>query len=274
MLHHQVLASPQATQTALVLHGALGSGQNFRGFIKKLGELRPEYSFILVDLRNHGQSHPAPPPHTLENAALDLLAVLEAHPELPPTTTLIGHSFGGKTAIEFVRVAPAQAQQTLRQVWVLDANPGAQEGGEGHDVLRVVSAVRKVPLPIPNRQHVIQSLKEQGMSDGLASWMTTNIQREGNTYRWAFDLDGIVALLDDYFGRNLWPFLAQARQAPQFHLVVAERSDRWNGEMTARAKQLGPETQCRVHTLLDAGHWVHVDNPDGLLSMLDEHLPR
>lgn len=274
VLHHQVLPSPHATRTALVLHGALGSGQNFRGFIKKLGQSHPEYCFVLVDLRNHGQSHPAPPPHTLENAARDLKALIEANPELPPTTTLIGHSFGGKVAIEFVRSGPDDARAKLQQVWVLDANPGAQQANDEHEVLQVVTAVRNVPLPIPNRQHVIDSLRAQGMSQGLANWMTTNIEREGSEYRWAFDLDGIVALLKDYFGKDLWPFLATPRQSPEFHFVVAEKSDRWNGEMTERARQLGPETGCHVHVLENAGHWLHVDNPAGLLDILDAHLAK
>ena len=256
-----------------MLHGALGSAQNFCGFVKKLSDARSDYSYVLVDLRTTAR-HPAPGPHTLQQCALDLVCVVTANPELPPLTTLIGHSFGGKVAIEFARSAPASNSRTLDQVWVLDSNPGPQNPGEDHEVLRVVTAVRNVPLPIPNRQHVVQHLMGAGMSAGLANWMTTNVAREGNEYRWTFDLDGIVELLGDYFNRDLWPFLEQARTAPEFHMVVAERSDRWNGEMTARARALGPQTQTTVHILENAGHWVHVDNPEGLLAMFTEGLRR
>lgn len=269
-LSHQVIINVGASRTAFVLHGALGSAQNFRGFVKKLSDVRSDYSYVLVDLRNHGTSHPAPGPNTLEQCALDLVSVVVAHPELPPLTTLIGHSFGGKVAVEFARSAPASNVEALEQVWILDSNPGPQSPGEDHEVLRVVAAVKGVPLPIPNRQHVVQHLMGVGMSSGLANWMTTNIVREGNDYRWVFDLDGIVELLHDYFHRDLWPFLEQPRTSPEFHLVVAERSDRWNGEMTARARSLGPESLATVHILENAGHWVHVDNPEGLLRMLSE----
>lgn len=272
VLSHQVIVNVGASRTAFVLHGALGSAQNFRGFIKKLSEVRTDYSYVLVDLRNHGTSHPAPGPNTLEQCARDLVGVVTANPELPPLTTLIGHSFGGKVAVEFARSAPASNVQTLEQIWVLDSNPGPQNPGEDHEVLRVVAAVESVPLPIPSRQHVVQHLMSVGMSAGLANWMTTNIVREGNEYRWVFDLAGIRELLGDYFGRDLWPFLGQARTSPEFHLVVAERSDRWNGEMTAKARALGSETRARVHILENAGHWVHVDNPEGLLKMLAEGL--
>ncbi len=272
VLTHQIIPNVGASRTAFVLHGALGSAQNFRGFVKKLSEARTDYSYVLVDLRNHGTSHPAPGPNTLEQCARDLVGVIDANPELPPLTTLIGHSFGGKVAIEFARSAPAAQLQTLDQVWVLDSNPGPQSAGEDHEVLRVVAAVKGVPLPIPNRQHVVQHLMNAGMSSGLANWMTTNIARAGNDYRWVFDVDGIVELLEDYFGRDLWPFLEQPRAKPEFHLVVAERSDRWNGEMTARANALPPESKAFVHILENSGHWVHVDNPEGLLEMLSAGL--
>lgn len=274
VLSHTVVSSATATRTALVLHGALGSGQNFRSFVKRLSDARPDYTFVLVDLRNHGSSHPAPGPHTLEQCALDLLGVIDAHPELPRVTTIIGHSFGGKVAIEFVRSAPSSYVSVLEQIWVLDSNPGAQKPGEDHEITRVVAAVRQVPLPIVSRQHVVENLMRVGMSSGLSNWMTTNVVREGNTYRWAFDLEGIVTLLHDYFSKDLWPFLAEARQQPEFHFVVAERSDRWNGEMTDKARQLGPSTRAQVHILPNAGHWVHVDNPDGLLEVMSNGMSR
>ena len=87
-----VVSGDEATQAALVLHGALGSGQNFRSFVRKLAARRPDYSFVLVDLRNHGSSHSPPPPHTLAAAAGDLRALTQALPELPPVKAVIGHS--------------------------------------------------------------------------------------------------------------------------------------------------------------------------------------
>lgn len=274
VLSHTVITSESAVQTALVLHGALGSGQNFRSFIKRLSERRPDYAYVLVDLRNHGSSHPAPGPHTLEQCALDLVGVIEANPELPKVTSIIGHSFGGKVAIQFVATAPKPHVDNLEQIWVLDSNPGAQEPGDNHEISRVVAAVRHVPLPLVSRQHVVESLMKVGMSSGLSNWMTTNVVREGNAYRWAFDLDGIVTLLKDYFSKDLWPFLAQPRTRPEIHFVVAERSDRWNGEMTEKAHQLPEHSRATVHILPNAGHWVHVDNPEGLLDMLGQGMSR
>ena len=48
------------------------------------------------------------------------------------------------------------------------------------------------------------------------------------------------------------------------HLVRALWSDRWDAESIETLEELG---EGQYHTL-DAGHWLHVDNPEGLLKML------
>ena len=58
---HDIVIAPGAdpTATAFVLHGILGSRRNWRGFVRKLAPRLPDWRFVLVDLRNHGDSHGA-----------------------------------------------------------------------------------------------------------------------------------------------------------------------------------------------------------------------
>jgi len=269
ILHHRLIEPEGARKTAFVLHGALGSGQNFTRFVQRLAKERPEYRYVLPDLRHHGQSSGAPPPNTLAACAADLSRlgeVLGGPPEL-----VIGHSFGGKVAIEYARQQPAR----LEQVWVLDSLPGAQPAGiEDSEIIRVMNAVRSVPMPATSRRDVTSHLVQQcGLSSGLAEWMGTNLKRENDRYVWVFDTRAIEELMVDYFRVDLWPFLAEARERPEFRLVVAERSDRWTPEMRKRARELPPSARAVYHELKNSGHWVHVDNPDGLLEMMRAHLP-
>ena len=277
LLHHRLVEAEGATETAYVLHGALGSGQNFTRFIQRLARERPEYRYVLVDLRHHGQSAGAPPPDTLAACAGDLSALAVSLGQAP--RVVIGHSFGGKVALEYARQAPPG----LEQVWVLDAVPGTQDGLGGSEINRVIEAVRSVPMPAASRRDVVTFLAERaGLSSGIAEWMSTNLKREGQGYTWVFDLDAIEALMADYFRVDLWPFLAEARQRPastsrqrsalEIRLVVAERSDRWTPALRERARRLPPETRVVYHELPRSGHWVHVDNPDDLLALLREHL--
>jgi pimeloyl-ACP methyl ester carboxylesterase len=265
--HHRLIEASGATKTAFVLHGALGSGQNFSRFTQRLARERPEYRYVLVDLRHHGQSSGAPPPNTLAACAADLLALAGSLGQLPQV--VIGHSFGGKVAVEYARQTPPE----LAQVWVLDAVPGVVDGRGGGEIAQVIAAVRSVPMPAASRRDVVTFLAEHaGLSSGTAEWMSTNLKREGQGYAWVFDLDAIEALMADYFRVDLWPFLAEPRERPEFRLVVAERSDRWTPALRERAQELLPSTRVVYHELPRSGHWVHVDNPDGLLALLREHL--
>jgi pimeloyl-ACP methyl ester carboxylesterase len=252
---------------AFVLHGALGSGQNFSRFTQKLAAQRPEYRYALVDLRHHGHSTGAPPPNTLAACAEDLAALGRALGEAPKV--LIGHSFGGKVALEYAR----QGAPELAQAWVLDSVPGAQSATDDSEISRVIAAVRAVPVPAASRRDVVLHLvAESGLSSGLAEWMATNLKREGEHYTWLFDVDAIEELMADYFRVDLWRFLAEPRERPEIELVVAERSERWTPENRARARALPPSTGVVYHELANSGHWVHVDNPEGLLALMREHL--
>jgi pimeloyl-ACP methyl ester carboxylesterase len=267
LLHHRVIEAASGAaggRLAFVLHGVLGSGQNFSRFISKLCDERPDFRYVLVDLRHHGQSSGAPPPDTIAACARDL-AALAVHLGGAPEV-LIGHSFGGKVAIEYARQRQAESDP-LRQVWVLDSVPGTQSGGQS-EISEVIRAVRSVPVPAQSRRDVVARLVAEGLSSGLAEWMATNLKRQGESYVWTFDLDAIEELLRDYYRVDLWDYLAQPRERPEFELVVAERSDRWDPALRERAQALPPSARAHYHPLRNSGHWVHVDNPTDLQALM------
>lgn len=260
------LAVPQATATAFVLHGALGAGHNFRSFARRLQERRPNLRCVLVDLRHHGKSQGAPPPNTLRACAEDLSGLAQSLGVQPDI--VIGHSFGGKVALAYAASRPSG----LRQLWILDSNPGPQEPSPEHEVMRVLGAMRDTPLPLPSREEVVQALRQQGLSPGLASWLSTNLVRAPEGYVWGLDLDAITELMADYFRVDLWPALERPDPQVDRQVVVAEHSDRWTRSMLERAQALPEEAGVHCHVVPNAGHWLHVDNPDGLLAILDAHL--
>jgi pimeloyl-ACP methyl ester carboxylesterase len=124
-------------------------------------------------------------------------------------------------------------------------------------------------MPLERRQDVVPWLVEQGLSRGLASWMTTNLERRDDHYHWTFDLERIETLLSDYERRDLWPELEKrSNTAVGLHFVVAERSERLDAEIRGRLQRLASEGRLAYHLLEDAGHWLHVDNPSGLLRIM------
>ena len=268
--HDRFVAEGAAPERwALLCHGILGSRRNWRSFARRLVALRPELGVISVDLRNHGDSPPADGPHTLSACAQDL-ARLAAHLGLEPEV-LIGHSFGGKVVLR----RAADLPRGLRHVWVLDSRPDPipPEEVAQSDVRRVIDALTELPAPFAHRQDVVGLLTARGFSRMLARWMTTNLQRaDDGLWHWRFELAGVEEMITDYYAADLRSVLSTPVPDLTVHVVRAALSDRWPPEVLDWFDHLPAGAPGRIYVLEDADHWVHVDNPTGLLEHMDAEL--
>lgn len=259
---HAVTVAPERATPGgwlLFLHGILGSGSNWRTIARRLVAARPEWGAVLVDLRMHGRSQGAPPPHTVDAAARDLVELAAAL--ALPIAGVVGHSFGGKVALALRGKLP------LAEIWVLDATPGARaEPREDPDSAHhVIDALRELPGPFADRAAFGAALTGRGFSRALADWLAMNLEPSGGAYRLRLDLDAVGELLDDYHRRDLWAALESGPGA--LHLVVAARSRALDEEDRRRAASL----PIRVHTI-EAGHWLHMEAPDPLLDLFTAEL--
>ena len=263
ILQHALITAPFAAPTRwmFVLHGILGSGTNLRSLAKRLAAAFPEWGFILPDLRMHGLSQEAPPPHTLAAAADDLVR-LEDYLDLP-VAGVLGHSFGGKVALAYLDRHPDR----LDQAWILDASPSARPRGErAGATAAIVAMLGAMPQPLASRESFLAIVAEHGHPRGIAEWLAMNLRRSDDGFRLRLDLDAIRALLDDYFAVDLWHVLQEGRRARELHMVLGEASDALDPADRARLAALG--SKVATHILEGAGHWVHVDAPDALFALL------
>ena len=81
-------------------------------------------------------------------------------------------------------------------------------------------------------------------------------------------------MLSDYFEADFWPFLRAVPPSMVVHVVRAARSDRWRAADLAHFADVQAGGRVRLHVLPDAGHWVHVDNPNGLSDLLVDALTK
>jgi esterase len=90
--------------------------------------------------------------------------------------------------------------------------------------------------------------------------------------RFMLDLEEIRALLLDYFASDLWPVVEHPPDKMRVHLIIADQSDSYSPADRERALQIAESNSRVTADVLPGGHWLHVDNPDGLLGKLLEYI--
>ncbi|KAI8527250.1 hypothetical protein RHMOL_Rhmol12G0061200 [Rhododendron molle] len=284
--------------TAFVLHGLLGSGRNWRSFARSLAPSlsnsspSSDWRMVLVDMRNHGRSADIEgfsPPHDMVNAAKDLADLVNAQGWAWPDVVL-GHSMGGKVALQFAESCArgdygesAQLPKQLTyekpgagQLWVLDSVPGKvnPERNSDGEVEKVLQTLQTLPKSIPSRRWLVDHMIKLGFSKSLSEWIGSNLKNSEEHETWAFNLEGAVDMFNSYRETNYWPLLEHPPKGMDVSIVRAEKSDRWDTDVIQRLENLAnrrvdeSEGKFSVHVLPNSGHWVHVDNPKGLLEIV------
>jgi esterase len=247
------------------LHGILGSGSNWRTFARRLVAERPTWRAVLVDLRKHGASQDFQPPHTLAACANDLVLLERS---IGRFDAVIGHSFGGKVALEYLR-----SRKDLETVWVLDSSPGARPDRRGSEsTVQIVQMLETLPERFATREAFIDYVQKRGTERSIAMWLAMNVRpaEGGEGYVMRVDVRAMRELLDDYFLRDEWPTIEDESRTAKVHLVVGGRSSVLDHAERARANRVAGAIPDRtwVHLIADAGHWVHIDAPDELFDLV------
>lgn len=69
---------------------------------------------------------------------------------------------------------------------------------------------------------------------------------------------------------DYWSVLEQPPKGVHIEIVRASKSDRWTPDIMARLKEAESKKPGNVtyHLLENAGHWLHTDNPSGLIAIM------
>jgi esterase len=282
ILAHELVVTdapePRPDRWMLFLHGILGRRANWRSFARKWLAARKDrgdggWGAVLVDLRDHGDSQGLAGERTIVAAGADLV---ELAAELTAAhgarvAGIVGHSFGGKVAIAGAAQL-REAGQGLDELWVIDAPPGPRPNPRDIGTERIFAVLQGLPGRFDDRGQFTATLIAAGITKPTAQWLATNLVEDpASEPSWRFgpDLARLRALLDDFKVVDLWPTLeAEAAAGVAVALVLGERSEAVVDDQREYADTLAAAGQIAVEVIPDAGHWVHTDNPEALLSVL------
>ncbi len=224
------------------------------------------------------------PPHTLQSASDDITRTLR-HLNLTSKNNsrvvgVIGHSFGGRVALQYVKTSLEHHAISTSNVekgsgdgdgispptvlWLLDTYPDVAH----QSVANVIAAISRVRLPIKSKDNLVSFLTlENNISSEIAAWMTTNLVKVDGGFHFKFDLPVILNLIQDYKSQDFFETLNEIRNlsvikdqaACQVHLVQAGKNDSWSNsvvqERLTASERLGV---IKTHLLPDSGHWVYL----------------
>jgi pimeloyl-ACP methyl ester carboxylesterase len=227
----------------VILHGLFGSLDNWQHISQRLCS---RFSVLACDLRNHGQS---PHHEEIDYAAMagDLVETLDHENIL--SAHLIGHSLGGKVAMEFALEHPERVSSLI----VVDIAPRRYPPLHG-EIFEALLGLD--PAQIQDRRQAEHALAPAIPDLAVRRFLLKNLARsESGGFRWRFAL---TALWRNYAG--LSQALRGGRVFPGPTLFVrGADSDYIRDEDVPGIRSSFPGMT--LQTIEAAGHWVHADQP-------------
>jgi esterase len=231
----------------IVLHGLFGMLDNWQTIGTELSERNMVY---LVDQRNHGKS-PHAPQMNYSLMAEDIVHLMNR--EGITSATILGHSMGGKTAMQTAIEFPDRVNKLI----VADIAPKGYP--PGHD--EIFEALYSIDLAKVHYRSDAEDVLLQKIEDfGVRQFLLKNLQRnKDGTYSWKMNLD---VLRDDY-AHIRGPVSTDNYNGPSL-FIRGERSGYILDEDWPAIQEQFP--MAKLETIEDAGHWVHADQPDKLFN--------
>lgn len=246
MLHHEIYGEGQPV---VILHGLFGAGENWRGTASKL----TGWQTLAPDLPSHGRSDKLGAwTHQAAAAAILKWADKQGLDQFP----LVGHSLGGKVAMAIADIVP----ERISNLVIVDIAPVAYPPHHKH----IFEALANIDLQaLENRRQAEQQLEQGGVKMKMVrQFLLKSLARDDETYAWRFDVNGLKSQQAAISGA---PKLSGQYQGP-VSLIYGGDSTYVDQDGLKATQKLYPQAQ--VACIANAGHWLHVEQPQAFVTSL------
>lgn len=244
----------------IILHGLFGSLDNWMSIAKELGK---DFEVFIVDARNHGQS----PHDDVFNYPVmvdDLVEFITTHIvyENKPLPIILGHSMGGKTAMQFAVDYP----HLLSKLIVVDIAPKAYP--IHHDL--IINSLKSLNFnEIKTRKEAEDKLAQYIFDVSTRQFLLKNlywVAQEQLAFR--FNLEAISKNINEVGSEIEFT-------TPFYQHTLFIRGDQSNYILDSDFEQIFTIfPNARIKTIENSGHWVHAENPLAFLNVVKEFLLR
>lgn len=240
LLHSQIIGEGKPF---VILHGFLGMGDNWKTLGKKFSELG--YQVHLVDQRNHGRSfHSDVFNYTV--LAEDLKKYCD-HYSLK-SAVLLGHSMGGKTAMEFASKYPEYVSKLI----VADIAPKAYPEHH-HEILNALSSLDF--NIVKSRKQAQDVLGKYILNEGVKQFLLKNLYwKEKGVLGLRINLPVLVETYSE-IGKAL---TKEAKFEKETLFLAGALSNYIDPYDEMDIKSHFPKAS--IKTVSNAGHWLHAEN--------------
>jgi pimeloyl-ACP methyl ester carboxylesterase len=232
----------------IILHGVFGSADNWLTVGKVLGE---RFRVFLLDQRNHGRSPRSDAFGYVEMAADVMEFITDQGLENP---VIIGHSMGGKTAMQFAMSYP----DAWSKLVVVDIAPRFYPIHHA----RILAGLNALDLgKLTSRQAAELHLRDYEDHEGTRQFLLKNLYRNPDTNRFDWRLNLPVITRDIHL---VGSELTNPRVTTKPVLFLrGEESSYVLPEDEADVRRIFPNAQ--IETIAGAGHWVHAEQPEAFV---------
>jgi pimeloyl-ACP methyl ester carboxylesterase len=232
-------------QDLIVIHGLFGMSDNWNS----LGKQFSKYCKVhLIDLRNHGRS-PHSTDFNYEVMCGDVLEYMKDHNIQKPI--LLGHSLGGKVAMKFAFTYPEKIEKLI----VADIAPRKYNTDFHKNLL---ATLYKLPLEDFDKREDIDKLLSDTFDDkGMRLFLLKNLYRnENKEFAWRFNIESLLDRIENIQEAD---FITGNCAIPT-HFLRGGNSDYINSTDELIINK--HFSNFSIATIIDAGHWLHAENPE------------
>jgi len=242
----------------VIIPGLFGSISNWRSFAKAVAE---DFPVIVVDQRNHGNS-PHDESNTYFDTAGDLLELVESHNF--EKVILCGHSMGGKTAMVFSLLYPDRVEKLV----ILDIAPAVYT----HSHAPYLEALLDIDLhQLSSRSAADKELKSAIPEMSTRLFLLQNLVGSKGSYRWRINIEVLLKEMQTIVGFPLTEIAGRVNLSETL-LMYGDNSEFVQAEHHGLTKTFFPNV--RFEAISDAGHWLHVEQPQAVITSLISFLKR